>query len=87
MHAVVVRVNVGDPENSQEELRTQVVPRVSASPGFIAGYWTLKDNQGVSMTVYESEDAAHQAADRIPQNLPQSVELQDVEVREVVANA
>jgi hypothetical protein len=87
MHAVVVRVNVGDPENSQEELRTQVVPRVSQSPGFIAGYWTLKDNQGVSMTVYESEDAARQAADRVPQNLPQSVELQDVEVREVVANA
>jgi hypothetical protein len=87
MHAVVVRVNVGDPENAQEELRTQVVPRVSQSPGFVAGYWTLKDNQGVSMTVYESEDAARGAADRIPENLPKTVELQDVEVREVVANA
>jgi hypothetical protein len=28
-----------------------------------------------------------EAADRIPQHLPQSVELQDIEVREVVANA
>jgi hypothetical protein len=87
MHAVVVRVNVGDPENSQEELRTKVVPRVSQSPGFVAGYWTLKGNQGLSMTVFESEEAAHQAADRIPDGLPQTVELQDVEVREVVANA
>jgi hypothetical protein len=76
MHAVFVRVNVGDPESSQEELRTQVVPRVSQMPGFVAGYWTLKDNKGVSMTVYESKDAARQAADRVPQNLPQTVELQ-----------
>jgi hypothetical protein len=42
MHAVVVRVNVGDPENSQEELRAQVVPRVFQSPGFVAGYCTLR---------------------------------------------
>ncbi len=39
------------------------------------------------MIVFESEDAARQAADVIPQHLPQSVELQDIEVREVVANA
>jgi hypothetical protein len=39
------------------------------------------------MIVFESEDAARRAADLIPQHLPQSVELQDVEVREVVANA
>ena len=87
MHAVVVRVNVGDPESAQGELQTQVVPRVSQSPGFVAGYWTRKENQGLSMIVFESEDAARQAADVIPQHLPQSVELQDIEVREVVANA
>jgi hypothetical protein len=87
MHAVVVRVNVPDPENSQEELKTRVVPAVSQSPGFVAGYWTLKDNKGLSMTVYESEDAARQASERVGERLPQGVELQDVEVREVVANA
>jgi hypothetical protein len=37
MHAVVVRVNVGDPENSQEELRAQVVPRVSNRLGSSLG--------------------------------------------------
>jgi heme-degrading monooxygenase HmoA len=87
MHAVIVRVKVGDPENAQEELRTQVVPRVSQAPGFVAGYWTRKDNEGLSMTVWESEDAARQATERITQNMPQSVELQDHEVREVIASA
>jgi heme-degrading monooxygenase HmoA len=87
MHAVVVRVNVGDPESAQEELRTRVVPAVSQAPGFVAGYWTRKDNEGLSMTVWESEDAARQAAERITQNMPQTVELKDYEVREVIANA
>jgi hypothetical protein len=87
MHAVVVRVNIGDFEGSVDELRTNVVPRVSQAPGFVAGYWTRKDNQGLSMTVWESEDAASQARDRITQNMPQGVELQDSEVREVVASA
>jgi len=87
MHAVVVRVSVGDPENAQEELRTRVVPGVSQAPGFVAGYWTRKDNEGLSMTVWESEDAAREAAERITRNMPQTVELQDYEIREVIANA
>jgi heme-degrading monooxygenase HmoA len=87
MFAVVVRVKVGDPENATEELRTRVVPGVSQAPGFVAGYWTRKDNEGLSMTVWESEDAARQAAERLTQNMPQSVELQDHEIREVIANA
>jgi len=87
MHAVVVRVSIGDPENAQEELRTRVVPAVSQAPGFVAGYWTRKDNEGLSMTVWESEDAAREAAERITRNMPQTVELQDYEIREVVANA
>jgi hypothetical protein len=35
----------------------------------------------------ESEDAARQMAERVPQTVPEDVELQDVEVRQVVANA
>jgi len=87
MHAVVVRVNIGDPENAQQELQTRVVPNVSQLPGFVAGYWTRTENQGLAMTVWESEDAARQAAERITQNMPQTVELQDYEIREVVASA
>ena len=87
MHAVVVRVNITDFDGSREELRTNVVPRVSQAPGFVAGYWTHKDNTGLSMTVWESEDAANQARERITQNMPQGVDLQESEVREVIANA
>ena len=47
MHAVVVRVSIGDPQNAQEDLRTRVVPDVSQAPGFVAGYWTRKDKRGV----------------------------------------
>jgi hypothetical protein len=39
------------------------------------------------MVVFESEDAARTASERIPDGLPDSVELEGVEVREVVAHA
>ena len=87
MHAVIVRVSITDPENATTELKEDVVPRVAQAPGFVAGYWTRKDQTGLSMIVFESEDAAKAASDQIPSGVPDSVELQDVEVREVVANA
>ncbi|HET6848411.1 MAG TPA: hypothetical protein VFH74_06105 [Gaiellales bacterium] len=87
MHAVVVHVNIRDFDGSVQELQTTVVPRVSQAPGFVAGYWTRKDDTGMSMTVWESEDAANQARERLTQNMPQGVELQNSEVREVVASA
>jgi hypothetical protein len=87
MHAVVVRVSIKDPEGATTELKENVVPRVSEAPGFVAGYWTRKDQTGLSMIVFEDEDAAKGASDQIPSMIPDTVELQDVELREVVANA
>ena len=87
MHAVIVRVSIKDPESATTELKENVVPRVSQAPGFVAGYWTRKDQTGLSMIVFESEDAAKAATDQIPSGMPDSVDLQDIEVREVVANA
>jgi hypothetical protein len=87
MHAVVIRVSIKDRENATSELTEKVVPQVREAPGFVAGYWTRKDDTGLSMVVFESEDAAQTASERIPAGMPDSVELQDVEVREVVANA
>lgn len=87
MHAVVTRVNVGDPEGAQAELREQVVPRVSQAPGFVAGYWTREGNSGLSMVVFEAEENARTAAEMIPNALPESVTLESVDVREVVASA
>jgi hypothetical protein len=87
MHAVVVRVTVNDDEAATAALNSDVVPRVSQAPGFVAGYWTRRDNGGLSMVVFESEENAQAAQEMIPNMVPDSVTLEDVEVREVVANA
>jgi hypothetical protein len=89
VYAVVVKVTIRDREAAQRRLDEEVVPQVSRAPGFQAGYWTWKDNTGLSMIILESEDAANQAADRareMVQNI-EAVTLEDVEVREVVAHA
>ncbi|MGZ4203092.1 MAG: hypothetical protein ACXVRH_13660 [Thermoleophilaceae bacterium] len=87
MHAVVVNVTITDPEGSEVMLREQVVPRVSQAPGFVAGYWTRKGNGGLSMSVWESEDAANTASEMVRSAAPEGVTVDSVEVREVVASA
>ena len=89
MHAVVVRVTITDREAAQQRLDQDVVPQVSQAPGFQAGYWTWKDNTGLSMVVLDSEDAANQVAERARQMVQDidAVTLESVEVREVVAHA
>ena len=87
MHAVVVRVTITEEGAALAALRDEVVPQVSRAPGFIAGYWTRKDNAGLSMIVFESEEAARAASERIPGTVPEGVTLEDIEVREVVAHA
>jgi hypothetical protein len=89
MHAVVVRVTISDRETATQGLKEQVVPAVSGAPGFVAGYWTRKEgtDKGLSMVVFDSEDAASGAAERIGSTAPEGVTVDDVEVREVVASA
>jgi hypothetical protein len=87
MHAVVVRVTINDPEAAERALREQTVPGVSQAPGFVTGYWTRKGNTGLSMVIFESEDAANTVRERIRQNTPEGVTVEDVEVREVAAHA
>lgn len=89
MHAVIVRVTIRDREAAQQRLDQDVVPQVSQAPGFQAGYWTWKDNTGLSMVIVDSEDAANQIADRAREMVGSidAVSLEDVEVREIVAHA
>jgi hypothetical protein len=87
VHAVLVKVTLQDREAAEAELHEKVIPQVSKAPGFVAGYWTAKDNAGVSMIVFESEDAATGASEMIPATVPDSVTLEDVQVREVVGHA
>jgi len=88
MHAIVVRVSLSDDDSaSLEELRNEVVPRVSQAPGFVTGYWVRLEGekQGSSVIVFDSEDNARNASERFQP--PAAVTLESMEVGEVVANA
>jgi hypothetical protein len=87
MHAVVVKVTINDVEEAMSFLREKTVPGVSQAPGFVTGHWTRKGNSGLSMVIFESEDAANAMAERVSSVVPDSVTLEDVEVREVTAHA
>jgi len=87
VHAVVVRVTINDEEAAERALREEVVPRVSQAPGFVTAHWTRKDNGGLSMIIFESEDAANKASEMVRAGVPDAVTLDGVEVREVVAHA
>jgi heme-degrading monooxygenase HmoA len=87
MHGVIVKVTIKDEDVAEKALQEQVVPRVSQAPGFVTGYWLRKDNSGMSVIIFESEDAARAASEQIESPAPDAVTLDDVEVREVVANA
>lgn len=87
MHAVITKVTINNPEAGDTALREQVVPQISQAPGFVTGYWTRKDNTGLSIVIFESEDAANAMSDRVPSMVPDAVTLDDVEVREVAAHA
>jgi hypothetical protein len=94
MHAVVVRVTIHNADRTRDVLNGQVVPQVSGAPGFKAGYWTWSTGgggtDGLSMIVFDSEENARAAGDRISAIAAESrddVTLDGVEVREVVASA
>jgi hypothetical protein len=87
MHAVVAKVTISDREAAESHLRENVVPGVSQAPGFVAGYWTRKDDSGLAMVIFESEDAAKGMSERVPSMIPDVVTLESVEVREVVVHA
>jgi hypothetical protein len=94
MHALVVRVTIHDADRTREVLNGQVVPQLSAAPGFTTGYWTWSTGggelNGLSMVIYDSEDNARSAGDRLREigaAAPDSVTVESVEVREVVASA
>jgi heme-degrading monooxygenase HmoA len=92
MHAVVVKVSIqGDEETSLKYLRENIVPGVSQAPGFVAGYWVRLEggDEGNSVVVFESEDAARAAAEQIRQGVDSNpgVTINDVSIGEVVANA
>ena len=92
MNAVVVRVSFNDVDAAEEMLKGQVVPMVKQAPGFVSGVWTRAQDRsnGLSVMVFESEEAAQAALERLKSEGPgasEHVNLESAEVRDVVANA
>ena len=90
MHAVVVRAAISDFEKARQALQDEVIPRVSAAPGFVAGYWLEPtDGKGLSVVVFENEDAAREMLAMVqPGSNPSPfVTVESSEVREVVGHA
>jgi hypothetical protein len=88
MHAILMKVTIADREAAEKGLRENLVPAVSGSPGFVAGYWiALPGGKGTSVLVFESEPAAQAFAGQFQGPQDASVTLDSIEVGEVVASA
>jgi hypothetical protein len=89
MHAVITSVTIEDQAAAENYLREQIVPRAKQAPGFVAGYWVRTEEEGRGVIVFESEDAARGAADRIREGIAGNpgATLKGVTVGEVVASA
>jgi hypothetical protein len=88
MHAVVIDVTFKDDVSAAQAELGQLVPQVSAAPGFVAGYWiALSQSKGTSVVVFESQEAA-QALVQMAQSGPaMAVTMDRIEVGEVMAHA
>jgi hypothetical protein len=67
-------VTIHDFERGLPVLREQLVPRVKQAPGFVKAYWLRsRDNHGMSVVVFETEETAEALAGRSRQKaLPQT---------------
>jgi hypothetical protein len=89
-NVVFVNVDASQADPARRGLHEQVIPRVSQTAGFVAGYWLEPlDGKGISVTLWESEQAARKAAGLIqpPSSPTTGVKVDRIETRGVIAQA
>lgn len=93
MYAVFAEVNADASMNDQaRQILAETAVPMARDAGARAGYWLgAEGGRGVSVTVFDSEEAAKRVADRLkvgeaPPGAPPSVTFRTVEVREVLAS-
>jgi hypothetical protein len=89
-NVVFVNVDATEADPARRGLHNQVIPRVRETPGFVAGYWLEPvDGKGISVTLWESEQAAREAARLIhPASSPTTgVKVDRIDTREVIGQA
>lgn len=85
MYAVVVEVTLKDEDKARAALSQQVVPGVRQLPGVQGGYWLEpKSGQGLSFVIFDSEQNARDAAGTVRERVPEFVNVNSVDVREVI---
>jgi hypothetical protein len=90
MHAVFTKATIHDIERARKFLNEEGIPRISQAPGFVGGNWvSLDESNGAGMVIFESEEAAQAAAERIKTNPPagDAVTINSIEIGEVVGHA
>ncbi|HEV8575333.1 MAG TPA: antibiotic biosynthesis monooxygenase [Dehalococcoidia bacterium] len=93
MHAVVgqVKIDQSREDEARKTLGEIVVHTARAMPGFVGGTWcrALEDARGVSVLLFESEQAARAAAEQMREGPPPGTPATFVsaDVFEVVAQA
>lgn len=93
MHAVIGAVDIDSSRAAEAEtmLRETLVPMIKQMRGFVSGTWarSADGSQGRSMILFESEDAAKDAAKTVTEGPPSGapVTFVSVDVFEVVAQA
>ncbi len=89
MHAVLVKVRI-DPARWQEAvdgLKAELVPRVKSAPGFVRGTWFGNQTSGNSLMLFDSEENASQMAKMVSAGPDDPVQIEDVQVYQVHADA
>jgi hypothetical protein len=89
MHAVLVKVQIksGRYDEAIQSLQTNVLPQVTGAPGFVRGTWFGDHETGHGLVVFESEQQAQAMAGMVSAEADDPVEIQDVKVYEVHAEA
>ena len=93
MYAVFAEVNADASLNDQaRKIIPETIVPMARDAGARAGYWlSAQGGRGVSVTVFDSEEAARRAADlikvgEVPPGAPPSVTFRTIEVLEVLAS-
>ena len=89
MHAALVTVTI-DPSQApaaDAALMDDIMPRITSSPGFAAGYWLEPaDGRGFSILLFNTEDQARQATEATSSWSAPGVAINGVEIRRVAVS-
>ena len=85
MHAVVFQVDMKqDWEGDQQEELDTLTRLVKSAPGFVRGTWLTDGKRGLSLILFESEQAARDVADNASLPPTASATFRSADVYEVL---